>query len=213
MTQTILIVVLCCWLALSSLIAGLVLWVKKTKKTSTTASTTQTSGITVANGESGSTNITFYGGTPSDDNRLGLTGMDLDAHGRAGFTLHGKPVYAGAVHQYAGPKFLYKVLEVKGDVNPIYIHVVDVCDAKASVCNTNVKANGNNFLVDIFQTGFKAAGKSDGILKGTYKVVGEIPASRIPKKVWKNEYILSKCIGKCADGKERKWVKASTLYQ
>jgi hypothetical protein len=135
----------------------------------------------------------------------------LDAHGRAGLTFNGKPVYAGAVHQYAGPKFLYKVLEVKGDVNPIYIHVVDVCDEKDSVCGKNVKANGNNFLVDIFQTGFKAAGKNDGILNGTYKLVGEIPASSIPKNIWKEEYVLKECTGKCANGKDRKWVKASTL--
>jgi len=162
-------------------------------------------GVAVNNGDSGKTAITFYGGTAGDDNRVGLTGIDLDAHSRAGFKLNGKPVYPGAVHQYAGSKFLYKVLEVKGDVNPIYIHVVDVCDAEASVCNKNVKANGNNFLVDIFQTGFKAAGKSDGILNGTYKVVGEIAASKIPKDVWKNEYVMTKCTGKCDDN-ERTWV-------
>lgn len=219
MDQTVVILLLmsscCCALVLFVGVAWVLL--KKTRRHSTPASspssntpTTSVEGSAVSNGDSGKTAITFYGGTPGDDNRLGLTGIDLDAHSRAGFTLNGKPVYPGAVHQYAGPKFLYKVLEVKGDVNPIYIHVVDVCDAKDSVCNKNVKANGNNFLVDIFQTGFKAAGKSDGILNGTYTVVGEIPASKIPKNVWKNEYVMPKCTGKCGE-KERTWVKASSI--
>ena len=219
--ELLLIILSCCFYMMSGSIAAGIWWWKKKKKSkkneksaptsTTTTTTTTTAGTTVSNGASGKTAITFYGGSAGDDNREGLTGMDLDAHGKAGLTLNGKPVYAGAVHQYAGPKFLYKVLEVKGDVNPLYIHVVDVCDAKDSVCNKNVKANGNNFLVDIFQTGFKAAGKSDGILNGTYKVVGEIPASQIPKNVWKEDYIMISCTGKCGDGKERKWVKASTL--
>jgi hypothetical protein len=217
MQEELLLILVCCFYMASSLIAGLLWWFsKKRKKGGRVKQTTSTrqgtsSGTSIANGQSGKTAITFYGGTAGDDNRLGLTGIDLDAHGKAGLMLRGKPVYAGAVHQYAGPKFLYKVLEVKGDVNPLYIHVVDVCDEKDSVCNKNVKANGNNFLVDIFQTGFKAAGKSDGVLNGTYTVVGEIPPSKIPKNVWKEDYVMTHCTGKCADGKERKWVKASTL--
>lgn len=218
MQESLLIMMLLCCFLCSSLLTGLIWWVKK-KKTTTTSTTPTTTATKktikgtpiTGSGESGKTNITFYGQTAGDDNRLGLTGMDLDAHGRAGLTFNGKPVYAGAVHQFAGPKFLYKVIEVKGDVNPLYIHVVDICDEKDSVCNKNVKANGNNFLVDIFQTGFKAAGKSDGLLSGTYTVVGDIPVSKIPKNVWKEQYILSHCIGKCADGKDRKWVKASSL--
>lgn len=208
MQPFILFIVICCVYIVSSFLVTSVWYMQKKKSKKKTG---MVRGTTVANGYTGKTSITFYGGTAADDNRIGLTGVDLDAHGRAGFTLNGKPVYAGAVHQYAGPKFLYKVLEVKGDVNPLYVHVVDVCDEKDSVCNTNVKANGNNFLVDIFQTGFKAAGKSDGVLNGTYKVVGEIPASKIPKNVWKNEYVMSHCVGKCADGQERTWTKASSL--
>ena len=223
MDESLLIFIVCCVSVSSSLIAALVWWwiahkkkknSSKTPRSAPTTTTTTTTATTISNGEGGKTNITFYGQTAGDDNRLGLTGMDLDAHGKAGLTLNGKPVYAGAVHQFAGPKYLYKVLEVQGGgVTPLYIHVVDICDEKDSVCNKNVKANGNNFLVDIFQTGFKAAGKSDGLLSGTYKVVGDIPASKIPKNVWKEDYILSKCVGKCADGKDRKWVKASSLYQ
>lgn len=209
-----LLVVLVSWCMMSSILglgAGWV-WYNR-KKTSLLAGRNNNSterAVSIDNGETGKTSITFYGGTPEDDNRVGLTGIDLDAHGKAGFKFNGKPVYAGAVHQYAGSKFLYKVLEVSGDVNPLYIHVVDVCDEKDSVCNKNVKAHGNNFLVDIFQTGFKAAGKSDGILNGTYKVVGEIPPSKIPKNVWKEKYVMTQCTGKCAE-KERKWVSVNSI--
>jgi hypothetical protein len=219
MDKSLLAVILLCASVASSLIAALIWWViykKKKKKTTSSGPASDTTasveGTAVSGGGGGKTNITFYGGTAADDNRLGLTGMDLDAHGKAGLKLNGKPVYAGAVHQFAGPKYLYKVLEVQGGgVKPLYIHVVDICDEKDSVCNKNVKAHGNKFLVDIFQTGFKAAGKDDGLLSGTFKVVGEIPASKIPKNVWKEDYILSKCTGKCADGKDRVWVKASSL--
>ena len=165
----------------------------------------------LSNGASGPCSITFYGQTVggnrhADDNRLGLTGIDLDAHGKAGLKFKGRPVYAGAVHQHAGANMMYKVLDVRGGgIKPIYIHVVDVCDAKDSICNKNIKDTG--FLVDIFATGFKAAGKSDGLLKGTYKVIGEIPFENIPKSLWKNEYVLRSCSGKCSKSSEQKWVK------
>jgi hypothetical protein len=49
------------------------------------------------------------------------------------------------------------------------------------------------------------------LIEDYYTVVGEIPPSKIPKNVWKEDYVMTHCTGKCADGKERKWVKASTL--
>lgn len=162
-------------------------------------------------GEWQKTNITFYGDKPgqskgADDNGIGLSGINLDAHAKVGLSINGKPVYAGAVHQFDGPRYMYKVLEVTGDVNPMYIHVVDICDAKDGVCGKNVKANGNNFLIDIYRTGWAAAGKSDGILQGQFRVVGDIPYTQIPKSAWKEKYIMPSCSGTCA-AKERKWVK------
>jgi len=212
--MALLMLCMCCPSMLVALVVAYIIYKKKSKKstaTSTTSSssssntTSNTEGTAVTGGESGKTNITFYGQTAGDDNGIGLSGIDLDAHGKANLTLGGRPVYAGAVHQYAGSKFMYKVLEVQGGgVKPLLIHVVDICDAKDSVCNKNIKGAG--FLVDIFRTGFAAAGKSDGILQGTYKVVGEIPYDKIPKSAWKESYIMPSCTGKCSE-KERKWVK------
>jgi hypothetical protein len=183
---------------------------KQPSNASTTATTVNTSATAPA-GEWQKTNITFYGDKPgqskgADDNGVGLSGINLDAHATVGLTLNGKPVYAGAVHQFDGPKYMYKVLELTGDVNPLYIHVVDICDNKDKVCGQNVKANGNNFLVDIYRTGWAAAGKNDGVLKGQFRVVGDIAYTKIPKKAWNQEYIMPSCTGKC-DSKDRKWIK------
>lgn len=215
------LVILSCFMISSILSAGVGWWWwvrrrrgkqnTKPKSGDSGGSSGSVEGIALDNGESGKTAITFYGDKPTqsrgaDDNGIGVTGVNLDAHAKVGLKFNGKPVYAGAVHQYAGPKYLYKVLEMGGDVNPMYIHVVDICDAKDSVCNKNVKAHGNNFLVDIYRTGWATAGKSDGVLQGTYKVVGEIPYTKIPKAAWKERYIMPSCTGKCAE-KERKWIK------
>ena len=163
-------------------------------------------------GKQGTANLTFFGQDKADDNGEGFTGIDLFKHGTAHITFQGRQVYPVAVHQNFGADFLYKVLEVQGKgVKPILGHVVDVCDAKQSVCNTNMKKGGLNFLVDIHKTGFEAAGtKGDGMTTGTYRMVGEIKPSQLPQSVWMKggkDYILCSCTGKCANNKEQKWTK------
>lgn len=170
---------------------------------------------TAVAGSSGKTNITFYGQSKADDNGVGFAGIDLFKHGQAGIKFRNTPVYPAAVHQNYFADFGYKVLYVTGrGIKPVHVHIVDVCDAGQSVCNTNVSKNGLNFMVDIHATGFKAAGKSDGIETGTYKIVGEIRPSQLPKSVWipavqaGKDSMLCSCTKTCSD-KEQKWVTLS----
>lgn len=132
------------------------------------------------------TNITGYGQSAKDDNGEGLSGVDLFAYGRAGVTFQGKPVYPIAVHQTAAGSMMYKVLEVVGDsgsgMKPFYGHVVDMC-AIAHGCDNHLK-NGYSFLVDVHKTGFEASGFKDGIIKGKYRVVGELRPQQLPSSVW-----------------------------
>lgn len=124
--------------------------------------------------------ITFYGqggrGSTKDDNGVGIAGVSLFDY--TGSTFNGKPLFPGAVHQKDGAKYLFKVLEVycdkfKSPGNVVYLHIVDVCGHSADVCNTNVKKYGN-FLVDVHYNAFDHVGLDDGLLKGGFKVVGEI---------------------------------------
>lgn len=165
---------------------------------------------TAAVGTTGSTNISFYGQNGADDNGEGSAGVDLFKHGTAGITFRGRPVYPVAVHQSAAAKMLYTVVDIKGaGIQPILGHVIDYCDAKAPSCN-NYKKNGMSFLVDIHKTGFAAAGKSDGILTGTYTVVGVIRPSQLPKSVWMpkvqdgKDSMLCSCTVGCS-GKTQNW--------
>jgi hypothetical protein len=143
-----------------------------------------------------------------------MAGVDLFRLGKAGLKFSGKPVYPAAVHQDHMGAFIYKVLYVTGSkIKPIYVYIVDACNSSQSVCNKNARADGNNFLVDIHATGFQAAGASDGILSGSYKVVGEIRPSELPRSVWTSGvqsggYMLCSCSGKCLSSSQ-KWTKVS----
>lgn len=165
---------------------------------------------TAAVGSSGKTNITFYGQNAADDNGVGVVGVDLFAHGKAGIKFQGKSVYPVAVHQNHAASMLYKVIEVKGNgVKPILGHVVDMCNKNDASCS-NYKKNNLSFLVDIHKTGFAAAGRSDGVTTGDYKVIGHIPWSSLPKSVWTSKvqagsnYMLCSCTNDCA-GNNQKW--------
>lgn len=160
------------------------------------------------------TGITFYGqggeGDTSDDNGKGISGVDLYNHDRANIKLDGKKVYPGAVYQADGPSYLYKVIEVRSDKftnnKSILLHIVDVCGFDADVCKENVGKHG--FLVDIHYTGFKHVGLDDGLIKGEFRVRGEIRPKNIPKSAWTKEaqagkdYILCSCSNECRD---KKW--------
>lgn len=164
-------------------------------------------------GTSGATNITFYGQNKQDDNGEGYAGVDLFKLGTAGITFQGKAVYPAAVHQDHFAQFSYKVLALSGpNIKPVYVYVVDACNASEAVCKTNVKKNGKNFLVDVHATGFSAIGKNDGIETGTYKVIGEIRPSQLPLDVWMpkvkagTDSMICSCTGKCASKSEVKWL-------
>ena len=156
------------------------------------------------------TGITFYGQSKADDNGLGYTGIDLFKWGKAGTKHNGKPVFPAAVFQGDGAKHLYKILEVQCDDfktnKTVYVHVVDVCDSSQDVCKRNTKKYG--FLVDIHATGFSYVGNDDGLLKGKYRVVGDLAASNIPKSAWRGGGSkLCSCTGDCR-GKNAVWKKS-----
>lgn len=163
-----------------------------------------------ASGGEVKTNITFYGQSSADDNGQGMSGVDLFKHGTAGIKHENRPVYPGAVHQKDFAKLAYKVVEVRGNgLNTVLLHIVDMCDEKDDSCRANVKKNGLNFLVDVHATAFRAiGGKNDGVLTGTYRVVGEIRPSKLPASVWASSDIMCSCTGNCS-GKSVKWTRLS----
>jgi hypothetical protein len=150
------------------------------------------------------TNISFYGQNKKDDNGKGQTGVNLFKYP---VTWNGKKIYPIAVPPHAFSKYAYKVMRITGTgMNPFYGHVVDKCGS--GDCSKNIKANGYNFVVDLHKTGFVAAGKSDGVYKGTFEVVGAHEASRLPKgaNMWKSQYIY--CHSKAGEKKgQLVWVK------
>jgi len=162
----------------------------------------------VPSGDWKTTGITFYGQSKADDNGLGYTGVDLFKHGKANLTFKGKPVFPAAVFQDDGGQYLYKILEVRSDAftknKSVYVHVVDVCNSGQDVCKTNTKKHG--FLVDLHATGFAYVGNDDGVLKGSFRVVGDIQPNDLPKNVWHGEYIICSCTGTC-QGDNVTWKK------
>lgn len=213
-TAVLLVLILLVCVSFGMLAAFVIVPKSKHATPSTSTNTAGNLGTAVA-GSSGKTNITFYGQSKADDNGEGFAGIDLFKHGQAGIKFQNTPVYPAAVHQNYFADFGYKILQVSGQgIKTTHVHVVDVCDAKQAVCNNNVKKNGLNFLVDIHATGFNAAGKSDGIATGTYKIVGEIRPGQLPKTVWMpkvqagKDSMLCSCTGTCSD-KQQKWVTLS----
>ena len=155
------------------------------------------------------TGITFFGQTPRDDNGLGLTGVDLFKHGRANIRYKGEPVYPAAVFQGDAAKYLYAVLEVtsadfRRSPKKVFLHVVDACNSSQRICRTNVRRFGD-FLVDIHDTATGRTGVDDGLLKGSFRVVGEIAPNDLPEKVWKGGWKLCSCRGSCKKSSEQAW--------
>ena len=155
------------------------------------------------------TGITFFGQTHRDDNGLGLTGVDLFKHGRANIRYKGEPVYPAAVFQGDAAKYLYAVLEVtsadfRRSPKKVFLHVVDACNSSQRICRTNVRRFGD-FLVDIHDTATGRTGVDDGLLKGSFRVVGEIAPNDLPEKVWKGGWKLCSCRGSCKKSSEQAW--------
>ena len=154
------------------------------------------------------TGITFYGQTPEDDNGVGLTGVDLFKHGRARIRFKGQVVYPAAVFQGDAAKYLYKVLEVTSNdfkkSKSVLVHIVDACNSGQSICRKNVKRYGN-FLIDVHETATNAIGIDDGLLKGSFRVVGELRPSSLPSKVWRNDVVLCGCKASCRGSGEMDW--------
>ena len=164
-------------------------------------------GKPIGNGSTGETIISFYGQSKADDNGHGSSGVDLFK--MTGLTFHGNPVFPCAVHHDHIQHFLYKILRVEGKgVKPIQCMVLDHCNRKDASCS-NYKKLGikTPFLVDIHKLGFSAAGMSDGLTRGTYKVIGEMRPSQLPKNGWVSEYILCSCKDTCDSKSNQRWTK------
>ncbi len=156
------------------------------------------------------TGITFYGNTSLDDNGQGYSGVDLFKYGKSKATFNDKPLFPCAVFQEDAASYLYKVLELKCDSfkknKTVYLHVVDVCNSGETVCITNTKKHG--FLVDVHATAHDFIGADDGVLKGSFRVVGEVRPKDIQAHSWHGDYIICSCSGSCK-GKDVVWKKRS----
>ena len=154
------------------------------------------------------TGVTFYGQTPGDDNGVGITGVDLFKHGKAGIRFNGEVVYPAAVYQGDAAQYLYKVLEVTSTdfkrSKRVYLHIVDACNSGQHICRKNVSRYGR-FLVDVHETATGVLGVDDGLLKGSFRVVGAIQASELPVKVWRNDVVLCGCRKHCRGDGEMTW--------
>lgn len=152
------------------------------------------------------TGLTFFGQSRADDNGIGITGVDLFRYGNSGIRYRGERVYPCAVFQGDASRYLYKVLEVTSSEfrksKTVYLHVVDACNSGQQICRTNVRRHGG-FLIDIHETATEEVGVDDGLLKGSFRVVGEIGPNELPKKVWKNAWRLCGCRGACKGGDMR----------
>lgn len=131
----------------------------------------------------GKTTISFYGQNAQDDNGVGISGVNLLAFKPTSLKWQGTPVYPVAVAEKDWPRYAYKVLRIRGNgVRTIYGVVLDACAKKDAVCTTNSRKFG--FLVDVHRAGYKAIGRSDGLVDGTFEEVGSISAADIPDALW-----------------------------
>ena len=159
---------------------------------------------------SGRTNITFYGQTRGDDGGIGYSGVDLNAYGRVAVMWSGRRVYPVAVPTSKWRALAFKIIKVQGaGIRTIYGHVVDQC-ADGS-CSKNARARGYNMVVDIHRTGFKAAGKSDGVIPGSFRVVGSLSPKIIPRSLFTPKVRDGSASFQCRTGNNKsfQWIKLS----
>lgn len=131
----------------------------------------------------GRTTISFYGQDAQDDNGVGYAGVTLKAFGTTPLRWRGSRVYPIAVAQKDWKRYAYKVLRISGPgLRPILGVVVDLCAANNSNCKNNVQTY--NFLVDVHKTAFGAIGMSDGLVQGSFEVVGSMSAASFPPSYW-----------------------------
>jgi hypothetical protein len=151
------------------------------------------------------TNVTFF------DDPTGFAGIDLFEHGGSGLTFDGKPIYPCAVHHDDAAEYLWSVLDVRGNgLNPIRLHVVDICNRADGPC-TNRDKNGLAFLVDVHKTGWKSIGKTTGVLPAEFKRVGAMYPKDLPTKVFlegDKTYVMCSCTGECKRDSQ-KWTPIS----
>lgn len=145
--------------------------------------------------EKGEANLTFY------DDARGGTGIKFAAYP---LEWHEKDVYPVAVHQKNFKNFAYKVIRIDMDNGrSLYGHVTDMCDRDEGSCNNAFK-NGKDFLIDLHKTGWKAAGKHDGILAANYSVVGSIFPNDMPLSSL-DSYVFCECKDSVCDLESALW--------
>jgi hypothetical protein len=131
----------------------------------------------------GRSTISFYGQDAADDNGIGLAGVTLAGFGSTPVMWKGTRVYPVAVAEKDWAQYAYKVLRISGKgVRTIYGVVVDACKRGNANCDKNVRTF--NFLIDVHRTGFGAIGRSDGLVNGSFEVVGSLSAAAIPATIW-----------------------------
>jgi hypothetical protein len=136
------------------------------------------------------TNVTFYAST----GQPGASGILVDAYP---LKYNGMTLYPVAVHENDYNAWSCKILKITipSTNRTMYGHVVDFCSDSdcGGCCSTNRAANGYNFLVDIHQVGWAAAGIADGIIPAYVTTVGSLPVQNLPAQ-YKPGYI--RCCGR-----------------
>lgn len=129
------------------------------------------------------TNISFYGGNKKDDNGIGFTGVDLFAYGRIPVMFGKRRVYPVSVPPDMFEKLGYMVLKIESPgMRTFYGHVMDIC--AQGKCSVNRARGGVNMLIDVHKTAWATARKNDGVLKGSYTVVGRLRPKQLPTGIW-----------------------------
>lgn len=153
----------------------------------------------------GRTTISFYGQDTQDDNGVGYAGVVLAAFGSTPLRWKGKRVYPVAVAQKDWTQYAYKVLRIRGKgLREIHGVVVDLCERGNANCDRNVRKF--NFLIDVHRTGFGAIGKGDGLVDGTFDVVGTLSAADFPTSYWQPEVRRGSGSLQCRVESKLEWV-------
>lgn len=141
-------------------------------------------------------NMTFY------DDECGGTGIKFSAYP---IEWHSKSLYPIAVHQKDFRELAYKILKISvpSTDRTLYGHVTDMCDRDDESCR-NAFEHDKNFLIDLHESGWKAAGIDDGIVAASYEVVGSLRPQELPDRAL-DGYVFCECADASCDLEDAIW--------
>lgn len=172
----------------------------------TTSTTSTKTTKTTSGGKTIKTNITFFNDSSS------FSGVDLYKYGKSGQTWDGHRLYPAAVHHDHAAEHMYAIFRVEApDLNPIYVHILDICNRRDAPC-TNARKNSRNFLIDVHQTGWSAIGSTTGVIPGTCTRVGWKGPNTIPQSLFLkggDTYVMCGCTGRCEES-DQTWKPVGT---